>query len=87
MTSRDNNERWQTIREQGLLRFVVVQGVLRWGFGTAVFWLLIMTAVTGGQIDYGRVVPTALVVFPVLGVVFGLSLWYVFTHRSSPTSG
>lgn len=87
MHSRDNNERWQTIREQGLLRFVVVHGVLKWGFGTAVLWLLIMSAVTGGQIDYGRVVPTALVVFPLLGVVFGLSLWYVFTRWSTPTSG
>ncbi|MEM8684389.1 MAG: hypothetical protein AAGF72_13210 [Pseudomonadota bacterium] len=76
--SDDNNTRWLTLREQGPVRFVIVQGVLKWGFGTAIAWLALMTIFTGSQINYAVVVPRALMIFPAFGVVFGASLWLVF---------
>ncbi len=81
----DNNARWHEIREQGLARFVIVQGVLKWGLGTAMAWLLLMTIFTGGQFDYAAAAPRALIIFPVFGVLFGLSLWFVFQRLDRRT--
>ncbi len=79
----ENNARWKRIREQGLIRFVLVQGVIKWGIGTALAWLAFMTLVTGGQYNYGTAVPYALIIFPSLGIVFGLALWFAL-NRLSP---
>jgi len=36
-----NIEKWQNIRSKGMLRFVVVRGILGWGLGTEVLFTLI----------------------------------------------
>ena len=75
--------RWYALREKGLLRFVLVQGVLQWGLGTAVLWLAIMAIFSGGSFDVIAAAPTALVIFPLGGVAFGFLLCFALDSISN----
>ena len=68
--------RWDRMQRDGIWRFVLKVGVLGWGFGTAVLWLVGMSIVTKGNLDYPLIIPYALVAFPIGGFFFGVIMWY-----------
>lgn len=69
--------RWEKVQQDGIWRFALKEGVFKWGFGTAVLWLVLLSVLTKGEIDYALMIPYALVAFPVGGFFFGVFMWYV----------
>lgn len=69
-------ERWKKTQRDGIWRFALIEGVLKWGIGTAILWLVLMTVVSEGGLDYGFYAPYALITFPVGGFFFGIIMWY-----------
>jgi len=75
-------ERWKKIQRDGIWRFVLKEGVLKWGIGTAVLWLVLMSVVSDGGLNYRSLVPRALAAFPIGGLFFGIVMWHTL-HRTS----
>jgi hypothetical protein len=74
--------RWDKIQRDGIWRFVLREGVLKWGLGTAVLWVVAMSVVTSGNVDYMLMVPLSLVAFPIGGFFFGVAMWYMLQGLS-----
>ena len=68
--------RWEKMQRDGIWRYALKEGVIKWGFGTAVLWLIFMSIVANGDLIYSVIVPYALVGFPVGGFFFGILMWY-----------
>lgn len=66
--------RWSTLREKGFRRFVLIYGVLGWGLSTGVIWALTMSLL--GWSDLRVVLPTAMVLFPIVGWAWGAFMWW-----------
>jgi hypothetical protein len=80
MTSRnDQFSKWKKIRNQGFFRFVLIHGVLGWGIGTAVLYSLIMWLMS--DVDIGRLLPLALVFFPLGGLLWGAIVWWYIDRK------
>ena len=80
-------ERTNPILNQSLLRFTLMQGVLKWGLGTGVLWFLIMAVWNPGGASIANLAFYSLLIFPLAGVVFGVTLWFVFRrfgNREAP---
>ncbi len=71
--------RWTQVRRKGPLRFVLLRGVLGWGLTAALLYSLIMCAVTGANLRL--LLPTALVLFPVGGLLWGAVMWWILERR------
>lgn len=67
--------RWQKIRDQGPLRFIVVRGMLGWGLPTAVLWCGLMTVFTDRE--FVPLLTAALIGFPIGGLVWGGAMWFM----------
>ncbi|NCT70839.1 MAG: hypothetical protein GXC75_07835 [Xanthomonadaceae bacterium] len=67
--------RWQKIREQGPLRFIVVRGMLGWGLITAVLWCGLMMVFT--EREFLPLLTAALIGFPIGGLVWGGAMWFM----------
>ena len=68
--------RWEKTQKDGIWRFAFREGVLKWGFGTAVLSLVLMSVFAEGSLDYIVVVPSAFIAFPIGGFFFGVIMWY-----------
>lgn len=80
MTSTDGQfSKWEGIRKQGFLRFVLVRGVLGWGLGTAILYSLIMWLVS--DIAMSKLLPLALMLFPLLGLLWGAFMWWFIDRK------
>ncbi|WP_312370090.1 hypothetical protein [Stenotrophomonas sp.] len=75
-----NIEKWQNIRSKGMLRFVVVRGILGWGLGTAVLFTLIQWLM-GGAKEVPQTWAISFVLFPVAGIFWGMFMWFFFNHK------
>ena len=73
----ERQARWEKMQRDGIWRFALREGVLKWGFGTAILWLVLMSVLTKGDFNYVIMIPYALVAFPIAGVFFGIFMWYV----------
>ncbi len=67
--------RWQKIREQGPLRFIVVRGMLGWGLITAVLWCGLMMVFT--EREFLPLLTAALIGFPIGGLVWVGAMWFM----------
>ncbi|WP_394696075.1 hypothetical protein [Pseudoxanthomonas japonensis] len=67
--------RWQKIREQAPLRFIVVRGMLGWGLITAVLWCGLMMVFT--EREFLPLLTAALIGFPVGGLIWGGAMWFM----------
>ena len=76
--SRDDFAKWVQVRNRGMLRFVLVQGCLAWGLGTAVLCSLLMWTFT--DVDITRFAPVALVAFPAGGLLWGAAMWWIVEY-------
>lgn len=70
----NRSEHWERIRRRGMVRFVLLRGVVGWGVLTAVLYTLVM------HFFYPpfpwSMFPDCLVRACLFGVVFGVVLWY-----------
>ena len=71
--------RWQKIREQGPLRFILLRGMLGWGLTTAVLWCGLMRVFT--EREFVPLLIAALIGFPVCGMVWGGAMWFFAEKR------
>ncbi|WP_313929415.1 hypothetical protein [Pseudoxanthomonas sp.] len=67
--------RWQKIRDQGPLRFIVYRGMLGWGLPTAVLWCGLMMVFT--EREFLPLLTAALIGFPIGGLVWGGAMWFM----------
>jgi hypothetical protein len=65
--------KWEAIRTKGLLRFILLRGVLGWGLGCAAF-LTVFHLVSESHFTAADIA-LPFVVFPVGGVLFGYLIW------------
>ena len=56
------------------LRFILLRGPLGWGIPTAILFQLIMN-LTGEQ-DFFDGIISSLIIFPLVGILFGYFLWH-----------
>ena len=74
--------RWQKIRDQGPLRFIVVRGMLGWGLLTAVLWCGLMTVFT--EREFLPLLVAALIGFPIGGLIWGGVMWFIAERKFAP---
>ena len=81
----DKIEKMEKIITKGKWHFVLWRGVVGWGIPTAILFKLIMLFLEGRPFTDGLV--TALIMFPIGGILFGLSMWFVMirTYNKSQT--
>lgn len=75
----DQFGKWDQVRSKGMLRFVIVQGSLGWGLGSAVIFCLIMWLTS--DMDIARLGPLALVAFPLGGLLWGAAMWWIMERQ------
>lgn len=80
--------RWERMRRHGKLGFVLLWGVLAWGLPVGAAWPILMefwnTGFNPQAWNMGRFAHTAtgaLLLFPVVGVPYGLILWHLNERR------
>jgi len=66
--------RWQKIRDQGPLRFILLRGLLGWGVTTGLLWCGLMTVFT--EREFLPLLTAALIGFPIAGLVWGGAMWF-----------
>jgi len=69
-----NMAKWESIRAKGTTRFIWVNGFVLWGLSTAIIWSVAMYLINPQQNTWSRPL-AALVLFPLLGVVWALWVW------------
>jgi hypothetical protein len=74
-----NWSKWEATRSKGLLRFVLLSGVLGWGVSVAIVYSLVMWAVFP-HLQPGPLLARSLIIFPAAGVLWGLAVWF-WTER------
>ncbi|MFC4728951.1 hypothetical protein [Coralloluteibacterium thermophilus] len=75
----DPFSRWREIRRQGAWRFVLLWGALAWGLGTAALYCGFMWLVA--DVDMRRLLPFAVLLFPVGGLAWGGIMWWIAERR------
>jgi hypothetical protein len=73
---------WVEQRQHGFLRFVLVRGVLLWGITTALLYCG-LRSLTEPSFSFTGQLATALITFPVGGVLFGAFLWWLYEREYS----
>ena len=76
VTPQKRFEKWERTRSKGKWNFVLKYGVLFWGLGTAVLFSLFIPMVSRTESFLG-ILPFALVLFPIGGIVLGVATWYI----------
>lgn len=79
-------KRWEAIRQKGKWHFVLLDGIVKWGFSTAILSSLLTYLITplfnNHTVSFS---PTNLllsfVIFSIMGILFGLSLWWLAESR------
>jgi hypothetical protein len=72
----DKIREWEATRKGGKWRFVLKQGVLRWGVVTALLFSILMHFVQPQEPIWLRPL-ISIVVFPLGGILFGYWLWAI----------
>ena len=69
--------RWERIKQAGILRFVLLRGVLGWGLFTAILVSVVtLTASERPPIPMSIFLPLIFGFFLVGGAVWGLAMWF-----------
>lgn len=88
MTKTQKREAWIAIRERGLVRFVLLNGVVRWGLPLAILWSLFVYFDGGGsRLDALSGIGLAFVAFPALGALISAVLWTILDRKYGPRGG
>ena len=88
MTKTQKREAWIAIRERGLLRFVVLNGVLKLGLPAAVLWSLVVHFAAGGSgLDSAAGIRAAFLLLPTLGALCSALVWLILDRKYGPRRG
>ena len=72
---------WQTTRERGKWRYVVLYGVILWGGLTALLFTM-LPVLLGNSFDWYRAAASFLL-FPIGGIGWGVYMWNLMEKRFS----
>lgn len=72
--------KWENIRRKGLIRFILVWGVLGWGFSTGIIFSLVFSMIVPVTLQ-ARVWCLSIPAFAFAGLFFGATLWLVMEWR------
>lgn len=64
---------WKAIRSESFARLVIYRGCLQFGVGAALLFIILSAIRGDGNLMYHAL--RGLIGFPLLGLVFGASLW------------
>ena len=67
-------EQWRQTRDQGETKYVWTHGVLLWGMSSGIIWLILIATFGSGEFGLWRLT-IALVVFPIIGYLYGKWSW------------
>ncbi|WP_227993311.1 MULTISPECIES: hypothetical protein [Shewanella] len=70
----------QEIIGKGMLRFIVLRGVLGWGVTTAFIVQIIMSLTSDKSFFDGFI--TSLIAFPLGGILYGYVTWMMMLNKS-----
>lgn len=70
----------QEIIDRGIVRFILLRGLLAWGVTTAFIVQLIMSLTSENGFFEG--LTTSLISFPLMGVLYGYVTWMMMLNRS-----
>lgn len=73
--------KWESTREKGFWRFVLLDGAVFWGLGTAVLFSLV-TWLRADSAEEARMLWLAFLIFPIGGIFWGATMWWVFERMS-----
>ncbi len=74
-TDRDRRlARWERIRADGRLRYVLRYGMLGWGVTTGLVWAGLMSLI-GSAPSPWLYIALGLSLFPLAGVLWGMAMW------------
>ncbi|MDO6428090.1 hypothetical protein Q4489_13805 [Thalassotalea sp. 1_MG-2023] len=69
----DSIDKWKRQKQAGIVKFILVEGVIKWGIFSALIFLSI--TLTGKEFGSKEVVTTCLI-WLVASIVYGYSHWY-----------
>jgi cbb3-type cytochrome oxidase subunit 1 len=81
--------KWERIRTKGRLRYIVIYGVLCYGIGTAVLFSIIFPLLMSWmsrEVSFSRVLLLSLILFPLGGIAWGATMWYVMENKHHKAS-
>ena len=76
-------EKWRVVRSKGMLRYVLVNGVL--SYGLAMF--IAMTFFVHGDELSPRFIGLSAVMWSIGGAIFGISMWYLQERQFRKANG
>lgn len=76
---------WEAHRARGKAHFVLVRGVLQWGVVTGILWAAAMAAMLDK--DFFSLLPIALVLFPLGGILWGAAVWSLMERKRRKHAG
>lgn len=72
----------QEIIDRGMVRFIVLRGVLGWGITTALIVQMIMSFSSDKSFFDG--LTTSLITFPLGGILYGYVTWLMMLNKFKP---
>ena len=69
-------DKWLRLRERGIMSFITLHGILKWGITTAALWSGAMTVLVSDS-NTARDVPRAFMIFPAVGILWGAATWWM----------
>ncbi|MBL4816615.1 MAG: hypothetical protein JKY74_14145 [Shewanella sp.] len=70
----------QEVIDKGIVRFIVLRGVLGWGITTAFIVQMIMSLTSDKSFFDG--LTTSLIAFPLAGIIYGYITWTMMLNKS-----
>jgi hypothetical protein len=71
----DKLKKWEKTRKLGIVKFILIYGVLLWGVPVGIIWTIIMEIIFLGNAWFSTLI-IALIVFPISGIAFGSIMWH-----------
>lgn len=79
------SNKWEKIKAKGIVRYVLLHGVISWGIPTAILASILSTLWETKTLEFTNEFLSdlliSLVIFPLFGIVFGLWTWHIFDSK------
>ena len=69
-------QKWESTRQKGKLRFILLYGVVFWGLGLAIVFPTIRSIFFNTQIELPELL-SGIIGFPLIGAFWGLVMWHI----------
>lgn len=77
---------WSDISEEGMIKYIIKQGIIGWGIPVGIFSFMILTLLNYNQISFTNILLLALKnigIFSIGGVFYGLIMWFLLNNINS----